>query len=111
MKRTLQVVEGPVVPPTRHVMLGATRIAIDDGGTGEGSARFAQALIDAGAQPVELDAGVQPDVRVVVRGTATTRDARLRSRALEERADLVLGSARPAFAAHFASACAVKASH
>ena len=48
MKRTLRVVGGNEGPPTWHVLLGVTRVAVDDGGTGEGGARLVDALLASG---------------------------------------------------------------
>jgi len=82
------------------------RVSIADTGDGVPSLHFVDLLVQAGAARVELEDDAKADMRVVIRGTPRTSRARLRAEAMEEAADVVLGSARPAFARLFASACA-----
>lgn len=98
---------GDGTAPTRWVTIGGTRVSIDDTGDGTASQRFAEALEDAGGTAV--DPSDEADVRIVILGAVRSREARLRAGALEVVADVVLGSYRPAFAKHFASACANRA--
>lgn len=110
MKRTLRIVDDQGRPPTWHLLIEGTRVAVDDTGDGRGGATLCEALVQAGAERLEPGDDASPDVRIVVRGTAPSQEARRRAAVLEQEADVVLGSARPAFATHFASACAERAS-
>jgi len=108
LKRALRVVDGDRTASTRWVIIGGTLVSIDDTGDGTASQQFAEALQDAGGAAV--NPSDEPDVRIVILGAVRSREARLRAGAREVSADLVLGSHRPAFAKHFASACATRAS-
>jgi hypothetical protein len=90
------------------VIIGGTRVSIDDTGDGTASQQFAEALLDAGG--AAADPSGTPDVHIVILGAVRSREARLRAGAPEVARNLVLGSHRPAFAKHFASTCAHKAS-
>lgn len=104
LKRSLEVLvelEGEPVPPPQVLRAGDTRVTVMDAGDGSASRRLASCLVDAGATPLEVeretDAHLE-QIRIVIRAAARTADARRRSTALEATADLILGSARPAFA-------------
>ena len=109
MKRSLPLVdehsETPVAEPTR-VRIAGRLASLGDTGGGCRGREFTHSLVEAGATPVDAAEDLAPDTRIVIREASTSADARLRAEALEEAADLVLGSARPAFAGLFASACA-----
>ncbi len=92
------------------MIFGDTRVAIDDTGDGTGAARLVEALVGAGGSLVDPMDDRRADFRIVVRGETPSRESRVRAKALEQEADLVLGSARAAFAGRFASACAGRAS-
>ena len=109
MKRSLPLVDERSEPPVaepRRVRIAGRLISIGDTGGGRRGREFTHSLVEAGATPVDATEGVAPDTRIVIRDASTSADARLRAEALEAAADLVLGSARPAFARLFASACA-----
>jgi len=108
LKRALRVVDGDGTAPTRWVIIGGTRVQIEDTGDGTASQQFAEALLDAGGSTV--DSSETPDVRIVILGAVRSREAQRRAEAPEVARDLVLGSHRPAFAKHFASTCTNKAS-
>jgi len=95
------VLDGADDPPQAAPLLltiGGRLVSVADSGGGLASARFVSALIDAGAVPVDSPGVARPDLRIVVRGTPHSREARLRAQALEEEADVILGSVRPVFA-------------
>ena len=109
MKRSLHVVgdtgERPVHPP-RAVAIGDRLVSVVDTGDGRSGLRFVDLLVDAGGAQVKLPHDANIDLRVVIRATAKSAAARLRAEALEAASDVLLGSARPAFARLFASTCA-----
>ena len=109
MKRSLHVVDDsgdPSVQAPRAVVIGDQLVSVIDTGEGRSSVRFVDLLVDAGAAHVDLARDANIDLRIVVRDAPKTPAARLRVEALEETADVVLGSARPAFARLFVSTCA-----
>jgi hypothetical protein len=109
LKRSLHVVDDSGDPPVRapaSVDIGGRLVSVADTGDGVSSLRFVDWLIEAGAVRVDSSADVKLDTRIVIRGTPKSPEARLRAKAVEEATDVVLGSARPAFARLFASACA-----
>ena len=109
MKRSLHVIDGSSDPPARapsRVAIGGRLISVADTGDGLSGRRFVAGLIEAGAVRVDSSDDAEIDTRIVVRGTPKSPEARLRAEAVEEAADVVLGSARPAFARLFTSACA-----
>jgi hypothetical protein len=109
LKRSLHVVHDSGEPPVRAswtVAIEGRRVSIADTGDGVPSLRFVNLVVEAGAARVESEDDTKADMRVVIRGTPRTPEARLRAEVMEEAADVVLGSARPAFARLFASACA-----
>ena len=109
MKRSLPVVDDSGDPPVqapRAVVIGDQLVSVIDTGEGRSSVRFVDLLVDAGAAHVDLARYANIDLRIVVRDAPKTPAARLRVEALEETADVVLGSARPAFARLFVSTCA-----
>jgi len=77
-----------------------------DTGDGASGRRFVDLLVDASATRIDSADDADPDMRVVIRGALQSPDRRLPEEVLEETADVVLGSARPAFARLFGSACA-----
>lgn len=88
------------------VSIGGRLVSVVDTGDGVASRRFVDLMLDAGARRVDASSDANADMEIVIRGTPKTPEARLRAEVLEQAADLVLGSARPAFARHFDSACA-----
>ena len=86
--------------------IGGRLISVADTGDGLSGRRFVDELVEAGAVRADSSDDAKPDTRIVIRGTPKSPEARLRAEAVEEAADLVLGSARPAFARLFTSACA-----
>ena len=109
MKRSLHVVDDSGDPPVqapRAVVIGDQLVSVIDTGERRSSVRFVDLLVDAGAAHVDLARDANIDLRIVVRDAPKTPAARLRVEALEETADVVLGSARPAFARLFVSTCA-----
>jgi len=109
LKRSLHVVDDSGDPPVqapRAVVIGDQLVSVIDTGEGRSSVRFVDLLVDAGAAHVDLARDANIDLRIVVRDAPKTPAARLRVEALEETADVVLGSARPAFARLFVSTCA-----
>jgi hypothetical protein len=109
LKRSLRVVgdceDLPVQAP-QTVTIGERLVSIADTGDGRSGLQFADLLIGGGATRVDSASDAKVDTRVVIRGTPKAPAARLRAEAVEEAADVVLGSSRPAFARLFASACA-----
>jgi hypothetical protein len=109
LKRSLHVVDetgDPPVHPPRAVAIGGRLVSVVDTGDGRSALRFVDLLVDVGGAQVKLDHDANIDLRVVIRATARSAAARLRAEALEEAADVLLGSARPVFARLFASTCA-----
>ncbi len=109
MKRPLHIVGNstdPVVHAPRAVSIGERLISIAGTGDERSVLQFVGLLVDGGAAPVDLANDARVDTRIVIRGTPNTASAHLRAEALEAAADVVLGSARPAFARLFTSACA-----
>lgn len=109
MKRPLRVVDdssGPAPTTPVLVTIGGKVVSVLDTGDGAASLRLVEALVDAGVIRVDSANDAKPDLRIVIRGTPQSAEARLRAEALEEAADVVLGSVRPAFARHFGSTCA-----
>jgi hypothetical protein len=90
----------------RFVNLGRVTVSVIDAGDGSATERFVDVLVENGAAPVGASTDAAADFRIVIRATPTTTEDRLREAALEEGADLVLGSARPVFAELFGSTCA-----
>jgi hypothetical protein len=100
LKRALPIVDealDPQPPEPLVVRIGTERIAVSDGHDGAEARRFANWLLEhGGVEASESQDG--PTLRIVIRSHGTSREARLRAEVLEESADFVLGSARPAFA-------------
>jgi len=109
LKHSLRVVgdseEQPAQVP-QAVAIGERLVSITDTGDGRSGLRFVDLLVDDGATRVDSPSDAKVDMCVVIRGTPKTPAARLRAEVIEEAADVVLGSARPAFARLFASTCA-----
>jgi hypothetical protein len=84
----------------RFVAIGNQVISISDAHVGAQASEVAQQLVKAGA--VVVDGAPVPTLRIVVRSTPRSAEARLRAEALEREADVVLGEPRPAFAAALA---------
>lgn len=113
MKRSLQVVDGPALPrPELPVLvrLGTQVVSVIDTGDGASARRFGELLLEAGGRPADPKDHLRLDHRIVIRADLPSVGERLRAEALEETADLILGSARPVFAACLAAACALEAS-
>lgn len=109
MKRSLHVVDELRDPPIwtpRLLSIASRVVSVVDTADGSASRRFVDALAEAGATRLDEDSDAKPDLRIVIRAAAGSAEARLRAEVLEETADLVLGSDRPAFARLFGSACA-----
>lgn len=101
MKRSLPVVDELQDPPIgvpRLLRIGNRLLSILDTDDGTASLRFAKMLSNAGAALVETSADASPDLRIVIRGAPASAQWRARAEVLEQSADLILGSARPAFA-------------
>jgi hypothetical protein len=90
------------------VRFGDLLVSVVDAGDGLASGRFVDVLLAAGAERVDSSGEATPHTRIVIRGTPKSREARLRAEALEETADLILGSVRLGFARYFGSACACR---
>lgn len=105
MKRSLDVVSnaaGEARAVSVEVDLGRTRVRISAVGHGQEAERFAEMLTNAGGR-LPTDRGPAKRLDVVIRTTVREREA-LRQRAeLEETADVVLGSPRPALAERLAA--------
>jgi len=109
LKRSLHIVDdsreaSPKAPST--VRIRGRLVTVVDAGDGVGGDRFVDALVEVGAARVDSARDATPAVRIVIRGAPKSPEGRLRAEALEEAADVVLGSARPAFARYFGLACA-----
>jgi hypothetical protein len=105
LKRALHVVDELRDPPVWTpviVQVGEKRVSIVDTGDGEATRRFVAELVKHGATPCEPDGEGALALRIVIRGTPSSADARLRADVLEEGADLVLGAARAGFARQLA---------
>lgn len=107
MKRPLRVVGQPeqtFSPKAVLVQLTTARVSVDDTGDGSAAKRFARLLTESGGALVDDTTEKDPDLRIVIRRAAQAQSsaARLRAEALEEGADVVLGSARPCFARRLA---------
>ncbi len=104
MKRSLELLVEPggerIVSP-RVLRAGDTTLTVIDAGDGSASRRLASWLAEAGAIPLDAESqgeGNLEEIRIVIRAPTLTVDARRRAAAVEAGADVVLGSARPAFA-------------
>ncbi len=109
MKRSLPLVDelrNPPLETPRLVRVENRLLSILDDADGTASLGFAKMLTDAGAALVETSADASPDLRIVIRGAPASDPGRARAEVLEESADLILGSARPAFARLLRSAFA-----
>ncbi|MFZ1864822.1 MAG: hypothetical protein WAU39_11410 [Polyangiales bacterium] len=94
-------------PPPVLLRLGTRIISVTDTGDGSAARRFAELLLGGGARSLTREGAPPADHRIVIRAPLPAARWRLRAVVLEESADVVLGSVRPAFAALFASACTV----
>lgn len=105
MKRALRLLDQPndrtPVPPIR-LRLGARIVSVADAHDGAEATRFAAHLQNAGATAA-ADDGCGEDLRIVIRSTPQSPEARLRADVLEDGADLILGSARASFAGRLAA--------
>jgi hypothetical protein len=104
LKRTLQLLGEPkdrTPADPIHLRLGEQVVSVADAHDGVAAKRFASYLRAAGATAVSGAAG--RELRVVIRSTPQSREARLRADVMEEGADLVLGSARASFAQRFSA--------
>ena len=105
LKRSLEVLvepDGERIAPPRVLCAGDTLLTVIDEGDGTASSRLASFLVEAGATLHDPGRAPQTNLdglRIVIRAPALTVDGRHRAAALEAGAEVVLGSARPAFAA------------
>jgi hypothetical protein len=101
LKRPLRILGEPgdkqATPPT-HLELGGHTLSIADAHDGSEAARFAELLVAVGARRVDASKDPHVHLRIIVRSTPESPEARLRAEVLEEGAHLVLGSARPVMA-------------
>lgn len=107
MKRSLDVIDPKAepAPPAPLVLKLETRtVSVCDTGDGQAARAFADALMEASATEIEAAGDADVDTRIIIRGQPRSAEARLRAKVLEEGADLVLGSARPALAQRLARA-------
>jgi hypothetical protein len=104
VKRALRLLDQPndraPAPPIR-LRLGEHVVSVADAHDGAAAKRFATHLETAGATDAADGSG--EDLRIVIRATPQSPEARLRADVLEEGADLVLGSARASFAERLAA--------
>ena len=104
MKRTLDVVRaGDTTEVTAYeVVVGNTRVSVAEAGDGTEAARFSTLLQEAGEARAGRADDPTAELRIVIRTVPRDRGAIRRQRELEANADVVLGSARPAFAQRLA---------
>jgi len=99
LKRALQVLgdadDRAAVPPL-HVSISGRVISVADPHDGSAAARFVSHLRGEGA--VDAEQSPRADLQIVVRSVPQSHEARLRADAMEEAADIVLGSPRASFA-------------
>ncbi|MDH3624215.1 MAG: hypothetical protein OES69_19260 [Myxococcales bacterium] len=104
MRRSLEVLgasDGDQAPPPQALRAADTTLIIVDEGDGSASSQLVSCMEEAGATQLgaEPEAKANPGaIRIVIRARGSTIEARKRSALLEAAADVVLGSARPAFA-------------
>ncbi len=109
MKHSLPLIDdsGDSTPaPPSIVSIGGKLISVVDTGIGRSTSEFVATLLEAGGARVSPSDDDQVAVRIVIRDTPRTAEARLRAEVIEANADVVLGSVRPVFGRLFASACA-----
>jgi len=109
LKRSLRIVDDSSESRANTpsiVTIGGQLVSVVDTGDGVATSRFVDALVEAGAAGIDSSSDVTPDLRIVIRNAPNSPEARLRAGALEGAADVVLGSARPAFARYLGLACA-----
>lgn len=107
MKRALHILGEPrdaIAADPQVVTIGTRVVTIEDAHDGARARQLADQLIDAGAERSPSAYADRADFRIAVRSTPESNEAQLRAEVLEETADVVLGSARPAFARHFVEA-------
>ena len=107
MKRALHILGEPrdaVAAEPEVVRIGTRVVTIEDAHDGTRARQLAEQMMAAGAERGASADADRADFRIAVRSTPESNEARLREEVLEETADLVLGSARPAFARRFAEA-------
>jgi hypothetical protein len=81
----------------RFVRLGGLVVRVADAYDGRAAKQFADMLIREGAVAL-TESTERSDMTIVIRTTPTSPEGHLRAEALESGSDLVLGSAREAFA-------------
>ncbi len=86
------------------VVIGTRLVAIEDPHDGVRAHQLAELLVREGGAWAEPSETGSADLRIALRSTPESNEARLRAEVLEETADLVLGSVRPAFARRFVEA-------
>jgi hypothetical protein len=104
LRRPLPVLDKTAQAPTAfplHVRIGPRTVSVVDTGDGNASRRFADALAQAGGTLLDPSEDVGADIRIVIRGNPLSQQGRLRAEALEESADVVLGSDRASFARYY----------
>lgn len=106
MKRSLRIVDEAdkdVVAEPLAVGVGARVLIVTDTGDGKLAQFFVDGLrregADASRLPAELTESPD-DISIVIRSPSTVPKARVRGEDLERQADVILGSARAAFARH-----------
>ncbi|MGD8827043.1 MAG: hypothetical protein PVI24_18805 [Myxococcales bacterium] len=106
MKRRLDMMTSARSEPPLVVLAGTEVVSVTDIGDGSAARRFVELLREAGARPTDPMRHPEVSLRIVVRAPLPSLEARAKAGVLEEGADVVLGSVRPAFAALLASGCA-----
>jgi hypothetical protein len=81
-------------------VLAARVLSGADAHDGSAAEQFVACLRDAGATDAHGD--VEADFLIVIRSATQSPEARPRAKLMEQTADVVLGSVRPAFARHLA---------
>lgn len=107
MKRALHILGEPrdaVAAAPEVLRIGSRVVRIEDAHDGTRARQLAEQMVHAGAERSASDEADRADFRIAVRATPESNEARLRAEVLEETADLILGSARPAFARRFVEA-------
>ena len=100
MKRPIAIVgqhRGATTIEPVALRVGQTDLRIADTGDGQSAAVFADMLVASGAERIPDDGSSQSSVYIVVRAPTSANPSNEREEKQSE-ADIILGSARPAFA-------------